>query len=55
MDRRLIKIILKAFYSENIMEDNFRMTKDAVYKILDDPTYGSSLDYIKNLPMNDST
>jgi len=31
------------------------MTNDSVYKILDEPTYGSSLDYIKGLPMNDST
>ena len=55
MDRRLIKIILKAFYSDKIMEKGFKMTKDAVYRILDEPTYGSALDYIKNLPMNDST
>ena len=31
------------------------MTKDAVYKILDNPTFGSSLSYVKSLPMNDST
>jgi hypothetical protein len=31
------------------------MTKDAVYKILDNPTYSTALDYIKALPMNDST
>lgn len=31
------------------------MTKDGVYKILDNPTYGTALEYIKSLPMNDST
>lgn len=39
MDRRLIKIILKRFYSEEIIKDGFKMTKDAVYRILDEPTY----------------
>lgn len=55
MDRRLIKIILKTFYSENILKKDFKMTKDGVYKILDNPSFGSALDYIKSLPMNDST
>ena len=55
MDRRLIKIILKTFYSEKIMENDFKMTKDGTYKILNEPTFGSSLEYIKNLPINDST
>ncbi len=31
------------------------MTQDAVYKILDEPTFENSLDYIKNLPINDGT
>ncbi len=31
------------------------MTKDAVYKILDNPTFGSALSYVRSLPMNDST
>jgi dynein heavy chain len=35
MDRRLIKIILKTFYSDSIMKDGYKMTQDAVYKILD--------------------
>lgn len=55
MDRRLIKIILKTFYSENILKHDFKMTKDGVYKILDAPTFPTALDYIKALPMNDST
>lgn len=55
MDRRLIKIILKAFYSEDILKKDFTMTKDGVYKILDNPTFGTAIDYIKALPMNDST
>lgn len=55
MDRRLIKIILKTFYSENILNNDFKMTRDGVYKILDIPTFGTALDYIKALPMNDST
>ena len=55
MDRRLIKIILKKFYSEEIISDGFRMTKDGVYKILDQPTFGLSLEYIKSLPLNDKT
>lgn len=55
MDRRLIKIILKKFYSTEIMKDDFRMTKDGVYRILDLPTFEASLEYIKNLPINDGT
>ena len=55
MDRRLIKIILKTFYCQNILEFNFQMTKDGIYKILDNPNFGSALNYIKSLPMNDST
>jgi dynein heavy chain len=43
MDRRLIKIILKTFYSEDILKSGFKMTKDGVYKILDNPTFGSAL------------
>jgi hypothetical protein len=39
MDRRLIKIILKKFYSTEIMNDGFKMTTDAIYKILDEPTF----------------
>jgi dynein heavy chain len=55
MDRRLIKIILKKFYSEEIMKDSFKMTKDGVYKILDNSSFDQALDYIKSLPINDST
>lgn len=55
MDRRLIKIILKTFYSQDILKKDFKMTRDGVYKILDIPTFGTALDYIKALPMNDST
>lgn len=43
MDRRLIRIILKKFYSEAIMKDDFKLTKDGKYKILDEPTYQNSL------------
>ena len=55
MDRRLIKIILKNFYSDAILQDGFEMTADGTYRVLDDANFGASLDYIKNLPMNDST
>ena len=55
MDRRLIKIILNRFYSEDIIKDNFKLTKDGVYKIMDNPNFDSTLDYIKSLPLNDST
>lgn len=43
MDRRLIKIILKNFYSDEIIKDNFKMTKDSVYRILNEPTWETSL------------
>ena len=55
MDRRLIKIILKKFYSPEILSDDFKMTNDGVYRILDSPSFDESLDYIKNLPINDGT
>lgn len=35
MDRRLIKIILLKFYSESITKNDFKMTKDGVYRIMD--------------------
>ncbi len=31
------------------------MTKDSVYRILDEPTWETALDYIKSLPLNDNT
>jgi hypothetical protein len=37
------------------MRDGFKMTTDGIYKILDFPTFDESLDYIKNLPINDGT
>ena len=55
MDRRLIQIILQKFYSEDILKDDFKMTKDGVYRILDEPTRDDAMDYIKGLPLNDST
>ncbi len=39
MDRRLIKIILQRFYSEDITKDGFKMTQDGVYRILDEPNW----------------
>ena len=55
MDRRLIKIILKNFYSDEITQDGFQLTKDGIYKILDQPDWESSLEYVKQLPLNDTT
>ena len=55
MDRRLIKIILKKFYSDEIIHDGFKLTKDGTYHIKDDPNWDDSLSYIKSLPMNDTT
>lgn len=37
------------------MDDDFFLTKDRVYRILDEPTYDSALEYIKSLPINDGT
>lgn len=55
MDRRLIKIILKTFYSQNILKNDFKITKDGTYRIDDDPNYQAALEYIRSLPMNDNT
>lgn len=55
MDRRLIKIILKQFYSDDILRDGFTLSKSGIYKVLDEPTYEKCLEYIKTLPMNDLT
>jgi dynein heavy chain, axonemal len=55
MDRRLIKIILKRFYSEDITKDGFKMSKDGIYRILDEPDWDTALNYIKSLPLNDNT
>lgn len=35
MDRRLIKIILKQFYSPDILEDGFTLSRSGIYQILD--------------------
>lgn len=42
MDRRLIKILLKKFYSPDIVKDGFTMTADGVYKIMDNPSFTSA-------------
>lgn len=55
MDRRLIKIILKQFYSGEILHDNFALSKSGIYKVLDEPNFERCLEYIKTLPMNDLT
>ena len=55
MDRRLIKIILKKFYSDEITHDGFKLTKDGTYRILDEPNWDDALEYIKGLPLNDTT
>ena len=39
MDRRLIKIILKQFYSPEILDDGFSLSQSGAYKVLDDPTF----------------
>jgi len=31
------------------------MTKDNIYRIADNPNYDNALEYIKSLPLNDST
>jgi hypothetical protein len=31
------------------------MTKDNIYRISDNPNYDTALEYIKSLPLNDST
>mgnify|MGYP002074805091 FL=1 len=55
MDRRLIKIILQQFYSEDVLRDGFTLSKSGIYKILDEPTHEKCLEYIRTLPMNDLT
>lgn len=39
MDRRLIKIILKQFYSPPITEDGFVLSASGAYRVLDEPTF----------------
>jgi dynein heavy chain len=54
-DRRLIKIILKQFYSPAVLEPGFKVDGSGLYRILDDGAHGDFMEYIRSLPKNDGT
>lgn len=53
MDRRLIKIILRDFYTEDILDDAYRFSTNDKYFAPKEGPLDSYKDYIKELPLNE--
>lgn len=54
-DRRLISILLKIFYDENILADKYKISPSGVYYVPPTGPIDDYREYIKNLPINDIT
>ena len=52
-DRRLIKILLKDFYSPKILNDNYKFSPSAIYYAPKEGVLEEYKDYIRELPLND--
>ncbi|XP_077305116.1 dynein axonemal heavy chain 3 [Lithobates pipiens] len=50
-DRRLLLSLLSIFYSEDIQQDNYRLSPGDLYYMPPYGTYQSFVDYIRNLPL----
>lgn len=53
-DRRLIKTILLDFYTENILDDNYKFSESGIYFAPQEGNLASYKEYINTLPINDS-
>lgn len=53
-DRRLIKVILRDFYTEKILDDNYKFSESGIYYAPPEGNLQNYKDYINNLPINDS-
>ncbi|KAM3134228.1 hypothetical protein pb186bvf_013648 [Paramecium bursaria] len=54
-DRRLIAILLKQFYNEDVLGDRYKLSQNGVYHIPPTGQLEDYKEYIKNLPLNDQT
>lgn len=52
-DRRLITVILKDFYCEAAVSDDYKYSESGVYFCPPDGPFESYLEFIKELPMNE--
>lgn len=53
LDRRLISVILREFYCEEILDDNYKFSPSGVYYAPKEGTFESYKEYIQKLPYND--
>ncbi len=49
-DRRLIKVILETFYTEEILKDSYRFSESGVYYVPEEGGLKSYTDFISTLP-----
>jgi dynein heavy chain len=54
MDRRIIKVILRDFYCEEILDDKYRFSPSGIYYAPSDGPLESYREFIRDLPINDS-
>jgi len=53
MDRRLIKVILRDFYTEDILDDSYKFSPSGIYKAPSEGSLDHYREFIKTLPYND--
>lgn len=54
-DRRLIKILLKGFYTEDILNPNYKFSESGIYYAPESGDLNSYKNYIQELPRNETT
>ncbi len=54
-DRRLIKVLLKTFYTPEILKDQYRFSPGGTYYCPPEGGLEDYKEYIRNLPLNDAT
>lgn len=54
MDRRLIKVILKDFYTDDILDDTYRFSPSGIYYAPPEGPLDNYKDFIRDLPLNDT-
>jgi dynein heavy chain len=54
-DRRLIKILLKQFYTPEILKEGYKLSPSGAYFAPPDGALEDYKEYIKGLPLNDPT
>ena len=54
MDRRLISIILKDFYTDQILKDDYKFSESGTYYAPAEGNLENYREYIRQLPFNDN-